>query len=690
MQAEGWGEEARVLVCAPYGRDADSLAELLRRRDHRVELHPDLRSLTQGPHEAAGAVLITEEALARGREDLQAWLERQPSWSDVPVVLLGRRKAGAYGVDDKTRTSRLSTNLVLLERPLGADSLISAVENALSGRRRQFETARLIADLRLSQAALEASENQLRTVADALPVLVAFVGRDMRYRFANRAYLDWFGVDPAEVVGRHVAEFATETLGADAYAQRKDSIRRVLDGEPVVLELPWPHADGSRRDAEVRYIPRRTTAGQVDGFDVFVQDITARVMVEEVLRGAAEALEVRVAERTAALETEMSRRAEAEATLRQAQKLEAVGQLTGGIAHDFNNMLTGVLGSLSIIDRRLKEGRFDDLGRFMDAATTSAERAAALTQRLLAFSRRQSLHTQPTEVGALIRGLSDLFDQALNENVRLVLDLDGVDPVAAVDPHQLENALLNLVINARDALPDGGAVTVGAALIETGDADVETLGRRHVVVRVADTGVGMPPEVVERVFEPFFTTKPVGQGTGLGLSMVYGFVQQSGGLVRIDSAPGRGTIISLHLPETDLAATGPVVLTAPEPPDGEGQKVLFVEDDPNVRLLVREVLGELGFDAIEAADPETALRVLSTEAAISLMITDVGLPGMNGRQLAEIARSGRPDLPILFVTGYAENAAMRAEFLGANMAMITKPFSMDVLSRRIQEALSPQ
>ncbi|MET0373246.1 MAG: ATP-binding protein, partial [Rhizorhabdus sp.] len=413
-------------------------------------------------------------------------------------------------------------------------------------------------------------------------------------------------------------------------------------------------------------------------------DIQEIVEARDVLAQSREALETMVEERTEEL-----RRAHEH--LHQSQKMEAVGQLTGGIAHDFNNMLTGIIGSMDIMRRRIAAGRFDELQRFMDAATTSALRAAGLTQRLLAFSRRQSLDSKPIDINALVRSLDDLLARTIGEQIALDMRIDPSIPAGITDANQLESALLNLTINARDAMPEGGTLSVGtsAAHIDAVQAAAMPGAKpgNYVVVTVTDTGTGISSDLLDKVFEPFFTTKPIGQGTGLGLSMVYGFAQQNGGHVAIDSTPGRGTAVSIYLP----AAERPGVQeqhTALAMPEGDGQCVLVVEDDPSVRLLIRDVLEEVGYAAIEAGDGASAIPILASERMIDLMISDVGLPGMNGRQLADMARAHRPELPILFVTGYAENAAIRADFLGENMAMITKPFSLDELGQKIGKMLS--
>ncbi len=384
--------------------------------------------------------------------------------------------------------------------------------------------------------------------------------------------------------------------------------------------------------------------------------------------------------------------AKTEEALRQSQKMEALGQLTGGIAHDFNNLLTGILGAMDIMKRRIASGRLEDVQRFMDAASTSAQRAAALTHRLLAFARRQPLDPRPVDVNQLICGMEDLLRRSVGEQVAMEFALaDGLWQ-AITDANQLENALLNLVINGRDAMPEGGRIVIGTAraVIRAADASPqsEVEPGDYTVICVTDTGIGMTPETLAKVFDPFFTTKPIGQGTGLGLSMVYGFAKQSRGHVRIDSEVGRGTTVRLYLPRHDHANVERAAPLAREAmPHGDGETVLLVEDEPSVRMLIADVLQELGYAAVEAPDAETALPVLASDRRLDLMITDVGLPGLSGRQLADIAREHRPDLKVLFVTGYTGHAARRADFLAPGMQMVTKPFSLEAVAVTIREMI---
>ncbi len=372
--------------------------------------------------------------------------------------------------------------------------------------------------------------------------------------------------------------------------------------------------------------------------------------------------------------------------------MEAVGQLTGGIAHDFNNMLTGIIGSLELLRRRLARGRTEDLDSLIDLGVTSANRAAGLTHRLLAFSRRQSLDSKAVQMNTLVLSMGELLQRSLNESIRLDMQLDEQLWVAEADPNQLESALLNLVLNARDAMPNGGNLVVKTCNQHLGadftDAYTNLAPGDYVVLSVQDSGCGMPEAIIGRAFDPFFTTKPIGQGTGLGLSMIYGFSKQSRGHVTIDSEVDKGTTVNLYLPRfRGEEIREPQVTTPNAPYAQDGETVLIVEDDPAVRVLVSAVLSELGYAFVEAADANGAVPILQSGQRIDLLISDVGLPGMNGRQLAEIGRQIRPDLRVLFITGYAEHAAVRGGFLDPGMQMITKPFTFDLLTAKVREMI---
>ncbi len=423
---------------------------------------------------------------------------------------------------------------------------------------------------------------------------------------------------------------------------------------------------------------------------------------EERLRGV---LQETVAQRTHELtqandrlKAEAEERGRVEEALRQSLKMEAVGQLTGGLAHDFNNLLSGISGSLQLMNMRVSQGRGSEIGRYMDAAMTSVERAAALTHRLLAFSRRQTLDPKATAVNKLIEGMRDMFSRTVGPGITIETSLAAELWPTLCDPNQLENALLNLIINARDAMPEGGHIMVetsNCVLADYRGPQIDNLSGRvpngeYVALFVIDTGSGMPPSVIERAFDPFFTTKPIGQGTGLGLSMIYGFVQQSGGHVLLRSAEGHGTTVAVYLPRYQ----GPYIDAEPIegavhfPQAEAGVVVLLVEDEPAVRLVMADVLADNGYTVLEADTGQSALRHIRSAARIDLLLSDVGLPGgMNGRQLADAAREQRPSLKVLFVTGYDEQAALGSGLMGEGMAIMTKPFNISSFSSKVQDLM---
>jgi PAS domain S-box-containing protein len=376
--------------------------------------------------------------------------------------------------------------------------------------------------------------------------------------------------------------------------------------------------------------------------------------------------------------------------LRQSQKMEAVGQLTGGLAHDFNNLLAGISGALQLMQIRLQQGRFNEFDRYIAVAQGASKRAAALTHRLLAFSRQQTLTPKPTNVNRLVAGMHELIQRTVGPATLIEVVGTADAWTALVDPSQLENALLNLCINARDAMPDGGRITIETAnkwIDERTALKQSMVQGQYVSLCVSDTGTGMTPEVIARAFDPFFTTKPTGQGTGLGLSMIYGFAQQSGGQVRIYSEVGQGTTVCIYLPRhygDSIDDSAPVQIATVQRAE-QLATVLIVDDEPTVRMLLIEILDDLGYAWIEAEDSATGLKILQSDARIDLLISDVGLPGgMNGRQMADAGCIDRPGLPVLFITGYAENAVLNNGYLEPGMAVLTKPFSIEAIAERIR------
>jgi PAS domain S-box-containing protein len=488
--------------------------------------------------------------------------------------------------------------------------------------------------------------------------LLVVADRDGVWRTVNPAWTNTLGWSEAELLNR-----TSEWLDhPDDGGQTRKEINKLIEGDPTVkFEGRFRHKDGSYRWLSWTGVPDR------DHIYAVARDVTAEKAAAERLKAAEEAL-------------------------LQSQKMEAVGQLTGGIAHDFNNLLTGIVGSLDLLQTRLNQGRTDNVARYINAAMTSANRAAALTHRLLAFARRQPLIPESVDVNQLVVSLEDLLRRTIGESIDLEIAASDDLWCTLCDPNQLESALLNLAINARDAMPDGGKLAISTANAHLGSVTADTPALSpgdYICIAVSDTGVGMSAEVVARAFDPFFTTKPIGQGTGLGLSMIYGFARQSNGHVSIDSKLGRGTSVRLYLPRHDGGATAQQVSAMRAAGHAStGETVLVVEDEPVVRGVIVEMLADQGYRTLEAIDGPSGLRILRTRQRIDLLVTDVGLPGINGRQLADQARETRPGLKILFITGYAESVAMSDGFLEEGMEMITKPFELDNLSRRIRAMVS--
>ena len=398
-------------------------------------------------------------------------------------------------------------------------------------------------------------------------------------------------------------------------------------------------------------------------------------------------LEERVAQRTQEL-------MQTEEALRQSQKMEAVGHLTGGLAHDFNNLLAGILGALDLISLRVEQGRTSDLNKYVHTAQDAAGRAAALTHRLLAFARRQTLLPEPTNVNRLILDMLDMIQRTVGPSILVENLADAGLWTALADRSQLENSLLNLCINARDAMPMGGRLTIETCnrwIDKDIGAQLSLPEGQYLSMCVSDTGTGMPPEVIAKAFDPFFTTKPLGAGTGLGLSMIYGFAKQSGGQVRISSEVGRGSTVCIYLPRHHETATekSKSIEALKLVRTDAGETVMIVDDEPSMRMLLTDVLEEMGYHVIQAADSQTGLAILQSEVRLDLLISDVGLPGgMNGRQMADVARVNRPELKVLFVTGFAENSMLNENHLGPGMSVLTKPFDIGLLTERVREIIS--
>ena len=505
---------------------------------------------------------------------------------------------------------------------------------------------------------------------------------------------EWIGIGRDEIVGRRFQDFLN--IAGKIYFETHFAPLLRMQGRLDEVALDLVHADGTRVPVLVNAVERRDE-DRPRSLRLTIFKAADRRQYETELLATREALRVLNETQEVRIEEAVVERLKLEESLRQAQKMEAVGQLTGGLAHDFNNLLTGIMGNLELLRVRSAQGRAGhELDRYLLAAQGAAKRAAALTHRLLAFSRRQNLDPKPTSVNRLIADIEELLRRAVEPTVTLeVVGATGLW-TALVDANQLESALLNLCINSRDAMPHGGRITIETAnkwIDDHASRQHDLPKGQYLSVCVTDTGTGMSKDVVDHAFEPFFTTKPIGVGTGLGLSMVFGFAKQSGGQVRIYSEVGQGTTICIYLPRylgeasesVEPSSAGDVEANDP------AETILIVDDEATVRMLVVEVLSDFGYQAIEAIDGPAALKILQSDRRIDLLVTDVGLPGgLNGRQVADAARAIRPGLGVLFITGYADNAVIGNGQLDPGMEVLTKPFAIEELGQRIKGLVTGQ
>jgi signal transduction histidine kinase len=642
----------RVLILAPRGRDAFVAADLLRRGAIVAEIVPDLPTLVAELARGVAAVLITEEALAaEDRSALSGWVAAQPTWSDLPFVMLAnggrapRSAAAAQRLDDLG-------NVVMLERPLHAEAMLGAVRSAIKARQRQYEVRSAAATLEEAvtqrTAELEAARDSLEFALEAagmgsweLDVATGDIRRSLRHDeiFGYGAPQPHWSVE--RLIG-HVDPTQRDEIAAAMAAAAGTG---ALDIECAILG-----ADGSRRWISKKGRMRFAADGTPERMTGVVADITTRK--------------------------------EADAQLAQAQKMDAIGQLTGGVAHDFNNLLTPIVGSLDLVRRRHKDD--ERTQRMVGGAMQAAERAATLTQRLLAFARRQALQPKAVDVGALIVGLVDLIRRSLGPTIKVVIESADDLPSARVDPNQLELALLNLAINARDAMPGGGqlTITVGGATVDERNAIGLSAGR-YVRILASDTGIGMDKATLARATEPFFSTKGVGKGTGLGLSMIHGLAAQSGGTLTLASEPGRGTRVELWLPATQEQ---PAEVADPhnEPVTARrAAKILLVDDEDIVRFATADMLRDIGYQVIEAASGSQALAAIRGGVDVDLLVTDYLMPGITGAALITELRATGHSLPALLITGYAATGAD----VPGDVPRLAKPFRQVDLAARVDALL---
>ena len=534
---------------------------------------------------------------------------------------------------------------------------------------------------RRTEEALRESEARLRAITDSIDQMIWATRPDGFHDYFNQRWYDYTGMPQGSTDGEGwLGLFHPEDQERTSTAWA----RSLATGEPYRIEYRLRHRSGAWRWVLGRAQAVRDADGRIVRWYGTCTDIQEIVDAREVLARSREDLERQIVART----QELMR---AEETMRQLQKMEAVGQLTGGIAHDFNNMLAVILGGISLMERRLARGD-TDVGRYLDGAKDGALRAAALTQRLLAFSRQQPLAPEPLDANRLVSGMTELLARTLGEQIRVETVLSAGLWRIHADAGQLENALLNLSVNARDAMPAGGRLTIETANAYMDDryaAEHAIAAGQYVLIAVSDTGTGMEPAVVARAFDPFFTTKAVGRGTGLGLSQVFGFVRQSGGHVKIYSEVGVGTAVKLYLPRF-YGVDQPAPLRRPAPPPGTGhasEVVLVVEDDDRVRGWSVEALRELGYTVLHAASGPEALARLEAGQSVDLLFTDVVMPDMTGRELADRALVLLPDLKVLFTTGYTRNAIVHNGMLDPGTNYLPKPFSLDQLAAKVRSVL---
>lgn len=670
----------RAIVLAPTGRDSHVAMAILREAGFVAEVCGDLPGLATEIAKGAGLAIIADEALLTADlRPLTEQLAQQPPWSDLPIILLTRQGGGPEKNPAASRLAELLGNITFLERPFHPTTLVSLVRTAVRSRKRQYEA-------RATLAELSESEQTLQTALTAGHLGSWLFDVERRALLASNACKSHYGRTKDE-------PFTYDDLRSSIH---KDDLPRMegrvaaslQSGQDYEIEYRNIWKDGSVHWVEVRGRAITNADGIVTQMVGVSSDITARKsaeaererLVEELaqrqseLSQLAESLEHRVEERTRQLR-------ESETALRQVQKMETMGQLTGGVAHDFNNLLMAVMGNLDL----LRKQHADDprSQRLIDGALQGAQRGAVLTQRMLAFARQQDLQTHSLDLKALISGIRDLLERSLGPQFELKLVLADGLPSVEVDGNQIELAILNLVINARDAMPKGGVITIIADFPGT-IPEALPVGR-YVRVAIRDSGTGMNSETLKRAIEPFFSTKGLGKGTGLGLSMVHGMAVQHGGLFDLSSSEGAGTTATLWLPVAVKPAAAAAAAPSPSAiPSSARSTILVVDDDMLIAMATVDMLEDLGHTVLEANSGQRALEIIASGVKIDAMMTDHAMPGMTGTELAEQARRLQPDLPILLATGYADLPSGQK----SDLPRLSKPYMQDTLKTELDRLLS--
>jgi signal transduction histidine kinase/CheY-like chemotaxis protein len=666
--------EERILILAPRGRDAAVVEQVLSRSGTSCEICADVACLADDLLDGAGAVLLTEEALSGPlMEPLLIWCEAQPAWSDMPFIVLASRQIGRRPDAAAQILDRLG-NVMLLERPINAETLTSAVRAALRGRRRQYQARGLLRDQERGAEALRLLNETLEQRVEERTQELESARDTLAFALQSAGMGSW-DLDLASDRSRRSIEH--------------DMIFGYSDGLPNWGRIQFlEHVVPEDKDAVTAAFDDAGRSGTLDiecrvrRPDGTMRWIAAKGRVEYDAAGAPV--------RMAGIVTDITDRRVTEDVLHQAQKMEAIGQLTGGVAHDFNNLLTVIVGGLDMVIRRPEQT--ERVVRLAEAAMTAARRGEQLTQQLLAFSRRQMLRPETLNPNRLLLDFETLARRAVGEAVTLRLDLDpAIDPIR-IDPAQFESAVLNLIVNARDAMPNGGAVTVQSRNVHRDSGAVAGQGvppGQYVMVAVTDDGSGIDAETLAHAFEPFFTTKEVGKGSGLGLSQVYGFARSAGGDVAIESEEGAGTTVRLFFPRSSASpaeARDASPTKVPLRPATSGETVLLVEDDEQVLTMAVESLEELRYKIVVARNAREALDHLNGPERIDILFSDVVMPGgMNGAQLAVEARRLRPELKILLTSGYVGELAEQA--IDPDMPVLSKPYRRDELARQLRVVL---
>jgi PAS domain S-box-containing protein len=675
----------RALILTPTGRDAALASAMLNEGGFAAKICADIPAFVDELKRGAALAILADEAIhSVDLGALAAFLKRQPPWSDFPIILLTRRGGGPERNPLAAAFAETLGNVTFLERPFHPTTLISIVRAAVRGRRRQYE-----ARARLEE--ISEAERQLQIVLHAGHLGSWTLGTESMV-------LDASGTCRAHFGRKADAPFSYDDLRRAAHPEDAAQMQRVMDhtlrtGVDYAIEYRtiWP--DGSSHWVDMRARTLKNLSGAVVQLVGVSSDITARKMSEldrerlvaelaaerEALSDLTLTLENRVRERTGELTVEISAREKAQEQLLQSQKMESIGQLTGGIAHDFNNLLTAVMGNLELL-RKQSPGNAR-AQRLIDGAIQGAERGASLTQRMLAFARQQDLKTNSMDIASLLNGMHDLLERSLGPQIALRLNVSDGLPPAQVDANQVELAILNLAINARDAMPDGGSIEIRA---DQGQPDGvrNSAAGPYIRIQVRDTGSGMDAQTLKKAVEPFFSTKPLGKGTGLGLSMVHGLAVQLGGSLDLSSEIGKGTIATLWLPIATKAAMA-TVTSAPQKEAARAAVILVVDDDPLIAMSTVDMLEDLGHTAIEANSAKQALAIVEGGQELDLMMTDQAMPGMTGTELAEIVRGKRPNLPVLLATGYADLPAGQR----SNLPRLSKPYHQSQLQSEIEKLL---